>query len=178
SNFVLANPPEDQAIRDAVPQEELAARTARQAYMADEVGYQQIQGTKPQSVGVALNDSPAGLAAWIAEKFHEWADPRSPIDRDRLLTNVSLYWYTRTAGSSARIYYESAQGRGSPNPCPVPMGVAVFPYDILQPVRSFAERVYDIRHWSEFDRGGHFAALEAPGLLTEDVRAFFRPLRR
>ena len=73
--------------------------------------------------------------------------------------------------------YESARGRGVPNPCPVPMGVAVFPHDILQPVRSFAERVYDIRHWREFDRGGHFAALEVPDLLTDDIRAFFRQFR-
>lgn len=146
-------------------------------YNATTPGYIRIQATRPQTLAYGLTDSPAGQLAWIAEKFHEWADPRSPIDRDRLLTNVSLYWFTRTAGSAARIYYESARGRGVPNPCPVPMGVAVFPYDILQPVRSFAERVYDIRHWSEFDRGGHFAALEAPDLLTEDVRAFFRPLR-
>ena len=146
-------------------------------YNATVPGYIGIQSTKPQTLAYGLTDSPTGQLAWIAEKFHAWSDPRSPIDRDHLLTNVSLYWFTRTAGSSARIYYESARGRGIPNPCPVPMGVAVFPYDILQPVRSFAERVYDIRHWSEFARGGHFAALEAPDLLTTDIRDFFRPLR-
>jgi pimeloyl-ACP methyl ester carboxylesterase len=173
-NYLRINPPAEPV--PLLPGE--AERVAKlQQYNASVPGYIGIQSTKPQTLAYGLTDSPAGQLAWIAEKFHAWSDPRTPIDRDHLLTNVSLYWFTRTAGSSARIYYESARGRGTPNPCPVPMGVAVFPYDILQPVRSFAERVYDIRHWSEFVRGGHFAALEVPDLLTADIRAFFRPLR-
>jgi pimeloyl-ACP methyl ester carboxylesterase len=173
-NYLRINPPAEPV--PLLPGE--AERVAKlQQYNASVPGYIGIQSTKPQTLAYGLTDSPAGQLAWIAEKFHAWSDPRTPIDRDHLLTNVSLYWFTRTAGSSARIYYESARGRGTPNPCPVPMGVAVFPYDILQPVRSFAERVYDIRHWSEFARGGHFAALEVPDLLTADIRAFFRPLR-
>lgn len=173
-NYLRINPPADSvALR---PGEAEQVEKLRQ-YNASVPGYIGIQSTKPQTLAYGLTDSPTGQLAWIAEKFHAWSDPRTPIDRDHLLTNVSLYWFTRTAGSSARIYYESARGRGTPNPCPVPMAAAVFPYDILQPVRSFAERVYDIRHWSEFDRGGHFAALEVPELLTGDIRAFFRAFR-
>lgn len=173
-NYLRINPP----AADIPLQPGEAERIAKlQQYNANVPGYIGIQSTKPQTLAYGLTDSPTGQLAWIAEKFHAWSDPRTPIDRDHLLTNISLYWFTRTAGSSARIYYESARGRGTPNPCPVPMGVAVFPCDILQPVRSYAERVYDIRHWSEFDLGGHFAALEAPDLLTADIRAFFRPLR-
>lgn len=93
------------------------------------------------------------------------------------MTDVSIYWFTGTAGSSARLYFESAQGRGVPNPLPVPLGVAVFPHDILLPVRAFAERQYTITHWSEFDRGGHFAAMEVPDVLVDDIRAFFQLLR-
>lgn len=158
------------------------ADTARleklRAYYAAIPGYIGIQSTKPQTLAYGLNDSPAGQLAWIAEKFHAWSDPATPVDRDAMLTNIAIYWFTRTAGSSARIYYESSVGRGTPNPCPVPVGVAVFPHDIVQPIRALAERAYDIIHWSEFDRGGHFAALEVPDLLTADIRAFFRPLRR
>lgn len=173
-NYLRINPPAE----DVPLQPGEAERVARlQQYNASVPGYIGIQSTKPQTLAYGLTDSPTGQLAWIAEKFHAWSDPRTPIDRDHMLANISLYWFTRTAGSSARIYYESARGRGTPNPCPVPIGVAVFPYDILQPVRSFAERVYDIRHWTEFDRGGHFAALEVPELLTADIRVFFRPLR-
>jgi pimeloyl-ACP methyl ester carboxylesterase len=173
-NYLRINPPAEEIPLQPGDAERVAKITQ---YNANVPGYIGIQSTKPQTLAYGLTDSPTGQLAWIAEKFHAWTDPRTAVDRDRLLTNVSLYWFTRTAGSSARIYYESAQGRGTPNPCPVPMGVAVFPFDIVQPVRTFAERVYDIRHWSEFDRGGHFAALEVPDLLIDDVRAFFRPLR-
>ncbi|MCB1649339.1 MAG: epoxide hydrolase [Pseudomonadales bacterium] len=187
SNFVLANPPEDQAIRDAVPQEELAARTARQAYMADEVGYQQIQGTKPQSVGVALNDSPAGLAAWIAEKFHGWSDIDlqsvngldAKFSKDDILTDISIYWFSGTITSSARIYYEN---RNFPLREPlgyvsVPTAGAIFPKEIYITPRLWAESQYNIVRWTPMPQGGHFAAMEEPDLLLEDVRAFFRTLR-
>ncbi|MFT4038809.1 MAG: epoxide hydrolase [Thermomicrobiales bacterium] len=148
------------------------------AYYAAIPGYIGIQSTKPQTLAYGLNDSPAGQLAWIAEKFHAWSDSVTPVDRDAMLTNIAIYWFTQTAGSSARIYYESVAGRGTPNPCPVPVGVAVFPHDIVQPIRALAERTYDIVHWSEFNRGGHFAAMEVPDLLTGDIRAFFRPFRR
>jgi pimeloyl-ACP methyl ester carboxylesterase len=144
-------------------------------------GYASIQSTRPQTLAYALTDSPVGQLAWIVEKFKEWTDPAAglpedAVDRDRLLTDVSIYWLTATAGSSARLYYEGARSWGQANePSAVPTGVAVFPMDIT--IRSIAESQHNIVHWTEFDRGGHFAAMEAPDLLVADVREFFRPLR-
>jgi len=139
-------------------------------------GYNAIQSTRPQTLAYGLADSPVGQLAWIAEKFVEWSDRE--IDRDRLLTNVTLYWLTNSAGSSAQLYYEFAHAWSAPVPSPTPTGVAVFPHDVVLPVRRLAERTDRVVHWTEFDRGGHFAALEQPELLVEDLRAFFRPLRR
>ena len=147
------------------------------------LGYQRygaIQATRPQTVGYGLTDSPAGQLAWIAEKFGEWTDGGlGAVDRDQMLTNISVYWLTRTAGSSARLYYEAARsgGLGPPAPSTAPTGVAVFPAEIAAPVRRLAEQSNHIVHWSEFDRGGHFAAMEEPDLLVGDVREFFRPFR-
>jgi epoxide hydrolase len=152
-----------------------------QRWQNEMAGYASIQSTRPQTLAYALTDSPAGQLAWIVEKFKEWTDPaaRLPedaVDRDRLLTDVSIYWLTATAGSSARLYYEGAKSWGQPaEPSAVPTGVAVFPMDIT--IRSIAESQHNIVHWTEFDRGGHFAAMEAPGLLVADIREFFRPLR-
>jgi pimeloyl-ACP methyl ester carboxylesterase len=152
-----------------------------QRWQNEMAGYASIQSTRPQTLAYALTDSPAGQLAWIVEKFKEWTDPaaRLPedaVDRDRLLTDVSIYWLTATAGSSARLYYEGAKSWGQPTePSAVPTGVAVFPMDIT--IRSIAESQHNIVHWTEFDRGGHFAAMEAPGLLVADIREFFRPLR-
>ena len=143
-------------------------------------GYGAIQATRPQTVGYGLTDSPAGQLAWIAEKFGEWTDGGlGAVDRDQMLTNISVYWLTGTAGSSARLYYEAARSRsgGPPVPSTVPTGVAVFPAEIAPPVRRLAEQSNHIVHWSEFDRGGHFAAMEEPGVLIEDVREFFRRFR-
>ena len=144
-------------------------------------GYASIQSTRPQTLAYALTDSPVGQLAWIVEKFKEWTDPAAglpedAVDRDRLLTDVTIYWLTATAGSSARLYYEGAKSWGQANePSAVPTGVAVFPMDIT--IRSIAESQHNIVHWAEFDRGGHFAAMEAPDLLVADIREFFRPLR-
>jgi len=137
---------------------------------AHQPAYQALHATRPQTISYALTDSPAGLLAWIAEKFTEWTDPRSAVSLDQILADVSVYWFTATAGSSARLANESPRGQV---PCPVPVGVVVLPYDILQSVRPLAERDYDIVHWTEFDRGGHFAGLEVPGLLATDIRDFF-----
>jgi pimeloyl-ACP methyl ester carboxylesterase len=144
-------------------------------------GYASIQSTRPQTLAYALTDAPVGQLAWIVEKFKEWTDPAAElpedaVDRDRLLTDVTIYWLTATAGSSARLYYEGARSWGQASePSAVPTGVAVFPMDIT--IRSIAERQHNIVHWTEFDRGGHFAAMEAPDLLVDDMRAFFRRLR-
>nr|WP_312034324.1 epoxide hydrolase [Actinoplanes sp. TBRC 11911] len=147
----------------------------------DMSGYAIIQSTRPQTIAYALTDSPVGQLAWIVEKFKEWTDPAAEIpedavDRDLILTDVSVYWLTGTAGSAARIYYEDARSWGqTAERSPVPTGVAVFPNDVT--IRPLAERDHDVVHWSEFSRGGHFAALEAPDLLVDDVRTFFRQVR-
>ncbi|MBO0803890.1 MAG: epoxide hydrolase [Nocardiopsaceae bacterium] len=159
------------------------ARLARaERFRSTGLGYGMIQSTRPQTIAYALTDSPAGQLAWITEKFREWTDgdlPDDAVDRDQMLTNVTLYWLTGTAGSSARLYLEAARTGtwGPPEPSSAPTGVAVFPCEIAPPIRRFAERDNPIVHWSEFDRGGHFAAMEVPGLLVEDVRAFFRRFR-
>ncbi|MFE7563618.1 alpha/beta fold hydrolase [Kitasatospora sp. NPDC057500] len=147
-------------------------------------GYARIQGTRPQPPAYALTDSTVGQLAWIVEKFKESTDsaevPEDAVPRDRLLTNVMLYWLTATAGSSARHYWEAAHpsrpARTGQRPA-VPTGVAVFAADVARPVRRLAECEHTIVHWSELPRGGHFAAMEQPGLFTADVRAFFRRFR-
>ncbi|MGR6922917.1 epoxide hydrolase family protein [[Actinomadura] parvosata] len=147
----------------------------------DRAGYAIMQATRPQTLAFGLHDSPAGQLAWIAEKFKEWTDPacdlpEDAVDLDQLLTDVSIYWFTETAASSARLYKEGQQSWGAKVAySAVPHGVAVFPGD--GGVRRIAEREHHVTHWSEFPRGGHFAAMEAPDLLIEDVRTFFRPLR-
>ena len=165
-----------------VAEEELAtftdvekARLARLGrFLSDGNGYFQIQSTRPQTLAYGLADSPIGQLAWIVEKFQEWSG--DPIDRDRLLTNVMLYWLTNTAASSARLYYENLHAASwSQAPGTTPTGVAVFAEDVA--IRRYAERGNHIVHWSDFDTGGHFAAMETPDLLVTDVRAFFREVR-
>ena len=138
--------------------------------MANRPPYQALQALTPQTIGYALTDSPVGQLVWIAERFAQWTDPATPVSDDRLLTDVTLYWLTATAASSARLHHDAPRRT---DPCPVPVGVAVFPHDITLSVRPLAERLYDIRQWSEFERGGHFAAMEVPDLLAADVRDFF-----
>lgn len=156
------------------------------AWSRDGMGYAILQSTRPQTLAYALTDSPVGQLAWIAEKFQEWTDsercPEDAVDRDRLLTDVMLYWLTGTAGSAARIYYENAHSQGEratrpTEPSTTPTAVAVFPAEISIPLRHHADRTDNVVRWTELDRGGHFAALEVPDLLVEDVRAFFRQLR-
>lgn len=147
----------------------------------DEVGgYAAIQSTRPQTLAVGLHDSPAGLLAWITDLFHTFTNPaielpEDAVDRDALLTNVTIYWLTETLASSTRIYKES-QSWGAPlQSSGVPTGCALFPGDST--IRAIAERQNNVVHWTELDRGGHFAALEAPDLLVDDVRTFFRKVR-
>jgi pimeloyl-ACP methyl ester carboxylesterase len=149
-----------------------------------EGGYAHIQRTKPQTLAYGLTDSPAGLAAWIVEKFREWGDCDGNVEqrftRDELLTNVTLYWVTETIHSSMRLYNESArrplhfgEGERIQSPC----AVAKFLKEVPFPPREWVERCYNVQRWTEFPRGGHFAALEEPESLGNDIRAFFRPLR-
>ena len=162
---------------------ERARVKARQTFQNEETGYQQIQGTKPQTIGIALNDSPVALAAWIVEKFRTWCDcdgrPESIFTKDELLTNITLYWVTETAASSARIYYESRHPTTPPVPGRImaPMACADFPKEIIWSPRSWLEPRYNITRWTTMAKGGHFAALEQPLLLVDDVRAFFRTVR-
>ena len=153
-------------------------------WLKEGTGYQWIQGTRPQTLAVALTDSPAGLAAWIVDKFRAWSDCGGDVERvfpkDHLLANIGLYWFTGAIGSSFWPYYARMHG---PWPIPdggvtAPMGYAAFPREILSPPRSIAAKVYtDIRRWTEMPRGGHFAAMEEPEALAREIVEFFRPLR-
>jgi epoxide hydrolase len=152
----------------------------QQLYMNDGSAYFQAQATRPQTLAYALTDSPVGQLAWIIEKFKEWTHPVETlpdqvIDRDRILTNVMLYWLTGTANSSARLYYENMHSGVWPQRGDVPTAVAVFAEDVS--IRRYAEQANTIARWTDFDTGGHFAALEVPDLLVADVREFFRGLR-
>ena len=158
------------------------ARLARlKNYFTEGNGYFQIQSTRPQTIAYALNDSPAGQLAWIFDKFKEWtfpsaALPEQALRRDRMLTNVMIYWLTGTGASSAQLYYESMHTSARTSaPLTTPTGVAVFAEDVA--IRRYAEQGYNIVHWSDFERGGHFAAMEVPDLFTGDVRAFFKKVR-
>jgi pimeloyl-ACP methyl ester carboxylesterase len=146
-----------------------------EAFQGDLGGYMAIQSSRPQTLAYGLADSPVGQLAWIAEKFKEWSD--EPVDRDYLLTTAMIYWLTNTASSSAQIYYEFSHSWSRPQESTTPMGVAVFPKDLVLPIRKLAEYGNKIVHWTEFDRGGHFAALEQPELLVGDIRTFVRSLR-
>ena len=154
-------------------------------FLKEETGYQWIQGTKPTTLAFGLTDSPAGLAAWIVEKFRTWTDcdgdVETAVTRDEMLTDIMLYWATGAIGSSFWPYYHRMH---SPWPIPegaairTPTGYAEFPKEILRPPRSVAERVYaNIQRWTVMQKGGHFAALEQPEALAQEIRAFFRPLR-
>jgi pimeloyl-ACP methyl ester carboxylesterase len=150
-----------------------------QGYLAEGNGYFQIQSTRPQTLSYGLTDSPAGQLAWIVEKFKEWTNtghalPEDAVPRDEILADVSVYWFTGTAGSTANLYYESMHSGDWPTPSGVPTGVAVFAEDVA--IRRYAERANNIVHWSDLETGGHFAALETPGLLVQDIRTFFESL--
>jgi microsomal epoxide hydrolase len=142
-----------------------------------------LQASRPQTLSYALTDSPVGQLAWIVERFKDWTDstnaPEDAVDRDAMLTNVMIYWLNGTAGSSARYYYEGAATWGKPEPdTNVPVAVAVLPHDLGVPVRRIAEQNHNIVRWTEFDRGGHFAAMEEPDLIIDDLRAALRDYRK
>jgi len=149
-------------------------------FAADGLAYLQLQSTRPQSLAYGLSDSPVGLAGWLVEKFQAWTDCRgdlgSVLSRDELITNVMIYWCTNSIGSSIRLYRENNRRPWSER-VEVPAACALFPAEMSPPIRQWVQRFLDIRQWTEFDRGGHFAALEQPDLLAQDIRRFFRPLR-
>ncbi len=181
-NMMMSFPPGLPDDLDELTDRESAGMVRMQDYLSEGNGYVAIQSTKPQTLAYALVDSPVGLLSWITEKFWAWTDNdgsvEDAIDRDELLTNASIYWHTSTAGSSARMYYESMKsGAVLAPPVTVPLGVANFPKEILAGRRQWVEKDNNLVRWSEFDKGGHFAALEQPEPLVADVREFFRPLR-
>ena len=152
----------------------------------DETGYSQIQGSKPQTIGYALNDSPVGQAAWIIEKYNTWCDchgdPENRYSKDDLITTAMLYWLTETATSSARYYYEVRRMQEHPQvPLPakitIPTGCSAFPGELGFTPRSWAEQYFNVTRFTFFDRGGHFPSLQAPNLFTNEIRAFFRTVR-
>ncbi|MFI8005164.1 epoxide hydrolase family protein [Streptomyces sp. NPDC086010] len=182
-NGLVTFPSEDPADFADLTESERTRLERLRHFRDDKMGFNVIQSTRPDTVAYGLNDSPVGQLAWIVEKFKEWTDtakelPEDAVDRDTLLTNVSVYWFTGTAGSSAHLYYETAHDPAAWAPKErgtVPTAVAVaLPSDVA--VRRFAERDHNVVRWTEFDRGGNFLSLEQPELLTEDVREFFADL--
>jgi pimeloyl-ACP methyl ester carboxylesterase len=167
------DPPEDPspAIRDYLRDVE--------RWQATETGYGRQQSTRPQTLAYSLNDSPAGLAGWLIEKFRRWSDCDGDVERrftkDQLLTNISVYWFTQTIGSSMRLYYENAHQREvRPE---VPVARLMSTKDMVRTPREWVERRSRVDRWTEVDRGGHFLEWEEPLLVAEDMREFFRSLR-
>jgi pimeloyl-ACP methyl ester carboxylesterase len=181
-NMPLGSPPKSPG---PLAEDERADLAAMDQFRREESGYASVQGTKPQTLGVSLNDSPAGLLAWIVEKFRTWSDcdghPENCFSKDQLITNVMLYWVTQTSSSSARLYWETTHSNVLTEDLPfigVPTGVARYPKEVLRWPRSWVERQYNVTHWTVMPRGGHFAAMEQPALFTSDLRDFFRTVRQ
>ena len=180
----LGGPPEDpdrEPISDA-DQRGLDDWAAHQA--AGTVVHVAVNSTRPHTLAFALNDSPAGLAAWLVDKFRSYSDCDGDVERsftkDELLAEITTYWVTGTIASASRLYYERAHERvvtPSSERIAVPTGCAMFPRDVRRIPRPWAERQYDVRRWTEMPSGGHFPGLEEPELLVAELRAFFRPLR-
>ncbi|MDT0426260.1 epoxide hydrolase family protein [Streptomyces salyersiae] len=182
-NGLVTFPSEDPADFAGLTQGEQTRLERLRAFRDEKMGFNLVQSTRPDTLAFGLHDSPVGQLAWIVEKFKEWTDPakelpEDAVDRDTLLTNISVYWFTGTAGSSAHLYYELAHDPGARAPKErgtVPTAVAVaLPSDVA--IRRFAERDHHVVRWTEFERGGNFLSLEQPELLVEDVREFFAEL--
>ena len=174
-NYLPMLPTEDQS--GQLSGDDLARAERTRQVLVKPGGYLVQQTTRPQTLAYALTDSPVGQLAWLTERIDEWVAPDTTGYDDHLITTAMLYWLTGTAHSSSRLHLESVPSRGKPVPCPVPVGVAVFPDDITRAIRPLAEAAFQVTRWSEFERGGHFPAWEVPDLLGPDIRAFFRPLR-
>jgi len=184
-NMVVAGPPQGVANpMEGVAPEEMQGLAGMGEFQKNETGYQQIQGTKPQTLGYALNDSPTGLAAWIVEKFRTWSDCGGDVERrfskDELLTNIMIYWTTQTINSSVRLYCETMRAGRFALPSEkiaTPTGCSIFPKEIFRPPRRWVEALYNLVEWKKHDSGGHFAALEEPAALVGDIRSLFRKVR-
>jgi epoxide hydrolase len=188
-NFLVTAPPADPAELAGLGESDLARLALLARFIDDGAGYMKIQATRPQTLSYGLTDSPVGQLAWIVEKFWDWSGaakaPEDAVDRDQMLTNVTIYWLTQTAGSAANLYFEvadllpiAARPPSPSPPLPVPLGVAVYAQDVTLPIRQFADRQFsNIVHWREYDRGGHFAAMEQPDVFVADIRAFAHALK-
>jgi len=181
-NFArVAAPKETGDLMAGVPEKDIQRMRMREEELKDHWAYGDIQGTRPQTLGYGLNDSPVGLAGWITDKCYIWSDNNGDIEnsftKDQLLTNIMVYWTTGTITSSTRIYYESRRSSWRRGRVEVPTAVAVFPKEIRHPIRKWVETRYNIQQWTEMPQGGHFAALEEPELLVGDLRKFFRKVR-
>lgn len=178
-NMAVAMP--DPATMDSLTPTEQKALDDISAHLKSGTGYSTQQSTRPQTLGYGLTDSPAGLCAWIAEKFWAWTDcdgdPENALTKQKMLDNISVYWFTATAASSARLYWESfnTSHRGEVR---IPSGISIYPREIIRPSRRWCEQRYvDLRWYEELDRGGHFAAFEQPESFVDQVRGFFRLVR-
>lgn len=163
-------------VPDGLSAEEAEFVQRAQAWMQSEMAYAMLHSSKPDTVAVALNDSPAGLAAWVLEKFHAWTDSNDFIaryGRDRLLANLTLYWATGTIGSSMRLYYETVRDPGQFGRVAVPTAMLMTPHDMFPTPRAWAERSYDVERWTEIDRGGHFLEWEEPAAVANDMFEWF-----
>ena len=183
-NFVL-HQPTDKEVAEATPQEQVMIADARR-YDEQVSGYAKVQGTRPQSIGYSLADSPVGLAAWIYALFQDVSDsggePESVFTMDEMLDDIMLYWLPNTGPTSARLYWEAMASMGAEGPPSVPMqtpaGISMFPKEQIRVSRRWAERHFaNLVHFNELERGGHFAALEQPELFVDEVRASFRAVR-
>jgi len=182
----MFQPPQD------LSRDEHAFLEKNAAWQKTDGAYALIQGTRPLTLAAALRDSPVGLAAWLVDKFYAWSDCHGDIEsrftKDELLTNTMMYWVSDTIGTSFLPYRDFVKSGATTwiaeavkrwlGSSSVPAGFAIFPKDISQPPRQWAERFFNVQRWTEMPAGGHFAAMEEPERLVEDIRAFFRPLRR
>jgi pimeloyl-ACP methyl ester carboxylesterase len=178
-NMAFADPPAEKV---PLTDDDKADLAAMQQFVREETGYAIEHSTKPQTVGVGLNDSPAGLLAWIVEKLRTWSDcdgePENAFTRDQMITNVMTYWVNETITSSARLYWELQHtGEPAPERIEVPTGIACYPKEVIRFPRPWIEQRFNVTHWADMPRGGHFAAMEQPELFVDDVRTFFRTVR-
>lgn len=188
-NLLVTTPSGDPDELAGLSEEDQARVAWAERFRSTLSGSMKLQATRPHTIAYSLTDSPVGQLAWIVEKFKDWTDskvvPEDAVARDHFLTNVMIYWLTGTGGSSAQLYYESVDMlpisviTGRYQPIKAPLGVAVFPEALFRPVRRFADRDFPtITHWNEYDRGGHFAAMEEPDLFVDDIREFGRTIRK
>jgi microsomal epoxide hydrolase len=188
-NFLVTPPSENPEDLLDLTEAEYGRLGLLSVFATDLSAYMMLQATRPQTLAYGLTDSPVGQLGWIVEKFKEWTDsdktPEDAVSRDRLLTNAALYWFTKSGASSAHFYCDNAEFMPTapvppapPPPVTVPFAVAIFPRDPAQPIRRFADRMLtNIVQWNEYERGGHFPALETPDLFVDDLRSFHRILR-